>query len=87
MEWMAWTLPTALFFAAIASLLIIFTVLAIRYPEEPRRGILRIETTRGLPPGTRYSQNAMPHSRARMTPKKVAVGQVQAIHEKSMTAS
>ena len=45
--WMAWTLPVALFFYAIASLLIIFTLLAIRYPETPRRGILRIETTRG----------------------------------------
>jgi predicted small integral membrane protein len=45
--WMAWTFPVALFFFIIASLLIIFTLLAIRYPETPRRGILRIETTRG----------------------------------------
>lgn len=45
--WMAWTLPIALFFYAIASLLIIFTVLAIRFPEIPRVGVLRIETTRG----------------------------------------
>jgi predicted small integral membrane protein len=45
--WMAWTFPVALFFYIIASLLIIFTLLAIRYPETPRRGILRIETTRG----------------------------------------
>lgn len=45
--WMAWTLPVALFFYAIASLLILFTLLAIRFPETPRRGILRIETTRG----------------------------------------
>lgn len=45
--WMAWTLPVALFFYIIASLLILFTLLAIRYPETPRRGILRIETTRG----------------------------------------
>ncbi len=47
MAWMAWTLPTALFFVAIASLLALFTVLAIRYPETPRLGVLRIETTRG----------------------------------------
>ena len=47
MEWMAWTWPTAIFFAVIATLLLIFTFLAIRYPETPRRGILRIETTRG----------------------------------------
>ncbi|QYK43412.1 MAG: DUF2160 domain-containing protein [Paracoccaceae bacterium] len=45
--WMAWTLPVALFFFVIACLLILFTLLAIRYPETPRRGILRIETTRG----------------------------------------
>ena len=45
--WMAWTFPVALFFWCIASLLIIMTLLAIRYPETPRVGILRIETTRG----------------------------------------
>jgi predicted small integral membrane protein len=47
MDWMAWTLPTAIFFGVIASLLITFTVLAIKLPETPRVGILRIETTRG----------------------------------------
>lgn len=45
--WMAWTFPIALFFYCIACLLILFTLLAIRYPETPRIGILRIETTRG----------------------------------------
>ena len=47
MDWMAWTWPTALFFGVIAALLIILTILAIRFPETPRVGILRIETTRG----------------------------------------
>lgn len=47
MAWMAWTGPTAIFFCVIAALLIIFTVLAIKYPETPRVGILQIETTRG----------------------------------------
>jgi len=47
MAWMAWTLPTAMFFGAIACLLIAMTVLAIRFPETPRIGVLRIETTRG----------------------------------------
>ena len=47
LQWMAWTWPTAAFFAVIALLLIAFTVLAIRFPETPRRGILGIETTRG----------------------------------------
>lgn len=45
--WMAWTFPVALFFWIIASLLVTFTLLAIRFPELPRRGFLRIETTRG----------------------------------------
>jgi predicted small integral membrane protein len=45
--WMAWTLPVALFFYAIACLLVTFTLLAVRFPETPRHGILRIETTRG----------------------------------------
>ncbi|WP_424934014.1 DUF2160 domain-containing protein [Amaricoccus macauensis] len=47
MAWMAWTWPTAIFFIVIASLLALFTVLAIRRPETPRMGILQIETTRG----------------------------------------
>ena len=45
--WMAWTLPIALFFYVIASLLVTMTILAIRYPEIPRKGVLFIETTRG----------------------------------------
>ena len=44
---MAWTWPTAAFFAIIAALLILFTLLAIRRPETPRVGALGIETTRG----------------------------------------
>lgn len=47
MEWMAWTWPTAAFFTIIASILITLTVLAIKYPETPRVGVLGIETTRG----------------------------------------
>ena len=45
--WMAWTFPVARVFWPIASLLVLFTILAIRFPETPRHGILRIETTRG----------------------------------------
>ena len=45
--WMAWTFPVALFFWTIASLLVLFTILAIRFPETPRIGVLRIPTTRG----------------------------------------
>jgi len=47
LDWMAWTWPTATFFIVIAGLLLTFTILAIKYPETPRTGILRIETTRG----------------------------------------
>jgi predicted small integral membrane protein len=47
MAWMAWTWPTAIFFGVIAALLITFTILAIRFPETPRTGVLGIETTRG----------------------------------------
>ena len=47
LTWMAWTWPTAAFFGTIAALLVLFTFLAIRYPETERVGILRIATTRG----------------------------------------
>lgn len=45
--WMAWTFPTALFYAIIAGLLFLFLWLALRFPEVDRKGILGIETTRG----------------------------------------
>jgi len=47
MDWMAWTWPTAIFFIVIGSTLIVFTILAIKFPETPRRGVLGMETTRG----------------------------------------
>jgi predicted small integral membrane protein len=45
--WMAWTLPTAIFFAALASTLGVMTWLAVACPEAERVGVLRIPTTRG----------------------------------------
>ena len=45
--WMAWTLPTAIFFALLAATLSVMTWLGIAYPEAERVGILRIPTTRG----------------------------------------
>jgi predicted small integral membrane protein len=45
--WMAWSFPVALFFWTIGTVLVIFTFLAVRFPETPRVGILGIETTRG----------------------------------------
>lgn len=47
-SWMAWTLPTALFFATILLLLIGMAVWEYVSPGgNPRLGILRFETTRG----------------------------------------
>lgn len=45
--WMAWTIPTAIFFVLLAMTLAIMTWLAITYPEAERIGALRIPTTRG----------------------------------------
>ncbi|QQO13472.1 DUF2160 domain-containing protein [Bradyrhizobium diazoefficiens] len=45
--WMAWTLPTAIFFAALACTLAVMTYLAAVYPEAERVGVLSIPTTRG----------------------------------------
>jgi predicted small integral membrane protein len=45
--WMAWTLPTAIFFVLLAMTLAVMTWLAIAYPEAERVGVLRIPTTRG----------------------------------------
>ncbi|HEX5841521.1 MAG TPA: DUF2160 domain-containing protein [Pseudomonas sp.] len=47
MDWMAWTLPTALFFGGIAMLLVGMTVWELRSPCIERKGYLPIATTRG----------------------------------------
>ena len=45
--WMAWTLPTAIFFVLLSLTLGVMTWLAVAYPEAERIGVLRIPTTRG----------------------------------------
>jgi predicted small integral membrane protein len=45
--WMAWTLPTAIFFVLLAVTLSVMIWLAVAYPEAERVGVLRIPTTRG----------------------------------------
>ncbi|WFU79566.1 DUF2160 domain-containing protein [Bradyrhizobium sp. CIAT3101] len=45
--WMAWTLPTAIFFVTLACTLAVMTWLAAVYPEAERVGVLSIPTTRG----------------------------------------
>lgn len=47
MAWMVWTVPTALFFAAVALLLGAMTVWEIKSPTVPRRGFLPMVTSRG----------------------------------------
>ena len=48
LQWMAWTLPTAIFFGTILSLLIGMAVWEYVSPGgNPRVGVLRFETTRG----------------------------------------
>jgi len=47
LEWMAWTPPTATFFAVIALILVGMTVWQIASPSIERRGLLPINTTRG----------------------------------------
>ncbi len=45
--WMYWTVPTAIFFAGIAAMLALLTVLDFVYPTVERKGFLPIATTRG----------------------------------------
>lgn len=47
LEWMAWTLPTAVFFITIASILVAMTIWQVFQPSLERRGFLRLSTTRG----------------------------------------
>lgn len=47
LEWMAWTLPTAIFFIAVFIMLVSMTTLSIRSSSVARKGFLPIATTRG----------------------------------------
>jgi predicted small integral membrane protein len=46
-EWMAWTLPVAVFFTCIVLMLIGMTVWELKSPTVERKGWLPITTTRG----------------------------------------
>lgn len=46
-SWMAWTTPVAIFFIAIALMLIAMTVWELRSPTVARKGFLPLATTRG----------------------------------------
>src|ERR1700709_2805476 len=45
--WMAWTLPTAIFFVLLSMTLAAMTWLAGAHPEGEKGGLLRLPTTRG----------------------------------------
>ena len=48
LSWMAWTVPTAIFFVTIAALIALMGLWErVRPGGGPRVGVLRIETTRG----------------------------------------
>ena len=47
MSWMAWTMPTAIFFCAIGLALVSLTTLEILRPTVRERGFLPMATTRG----------------------------------------
>jgi predicted small integral membrane protein len=47
MSWMAWTMPTAVFFASIAIALVAMTCWEIVRPTSLERGFLPMATTRG----------------------------------------
>jgi len=47
LSWMAWTNSTAIFFISIFVALIAMTIWTVKWPQAPRVGILRIETTPG----------------------------------------
>jgi predicted small integral membrane protein len=46
-DWMAWTLPVAVFFTSIVLMLGVMTVLELKFPTVMRKGFLPIATTRG----------------------------------------
>jgi predicted small integral membrane protein len=46
-EWMAWTLPVAVFFCSIVLMLIGMTIWELKSPTVERKGFLPIVTTRG----------------------------------------
>ncbi len=46
-EWMAWTLPVAVFFSSIVLMLIGMTMWELKSPTTLRKGWLPMETTRG----------------------------------------
>ncbi len=47
MSWMAWTMPTAVFFGAIGLSLLVLTIWELKAPTVLRKGLLPIATTRG----------------------------------------
>tara|TARA_R110000744_G_scaffold175953_2_gene294794 strand:+ start:25123 stop:25395 length:273 start_codon:yes stop_codon:yes gene_type:complete len=47
MNWMAWTDVTATFFSVIACILVVMTILELKFPSIEKKGFLPMATTRG----------------------------------------
>ena len=47
LDWMSWTVPTAIFFLCVVAMLLAMGIWELRSPNVPRRGLLPIVTTRG----------------------------------------
>ena len=47
LEWMAWTMPTAIFFGLVFCSLLCLTILEVRVPTKKTKGFLPMKTTRG----------------------------------------
>ena len=47
MGWMAWTAPSAVFFAVIIACIVVLLIWELASPNAPRRGVLPMPTTRG----------------------------------------
>ena len=47
LSWMAWSVPTAVFFVTIFAILAGMSVLAVVAPSRPRTGLLGVPTQRG----------------------------------------
>ncbi len=47
LEWMAWTLPTAIFFVVVITLIVANTIIDLKRPIPDRKGFLPLVTDRG----------------------------------------
>ena len=63
LDWLAWTLPVAVFFTCIVLMLIGMTVWEIKSPTTLRKGFMQLKTT----PGDRTSIDLVPPAHRHVT--------------------